>query len=85
MELMKKYNRDGYASIYNTYQAYLKSTPDTLAKHLAIADEEGFTLGLKLVRGSYMATDERCLIHDTKQQTDDAYNSISQGALRQEI
>ncbi|CRG91949.1 pyrroline-5-carboxylate reductase [Talaromyces islandicus] len=48
LELMKKYNRDGYAMIYNTYQAYLKSTPDTLAKHLAVADEDGFTLGLKL-------------------------------------
>lgn len=85
LELMRKYNRDGYALVYNTYQAYLKSTPDTLAKHLAIANEEGFTLGLKLVRGAYIATDERSLIHDTKQHTDDAYSNISQGALRKEI
>ncbi|KAE8154139.1 FAD-linked oxidoreductase-like protein [Aspergillus avenaceus] len=85
LDLMRKYNRDGYAVIYNTYQAYLKSTPTTLANHLTAASEDGFTLGLKLVRGAYMASDERSLIHDTKQQTDDAYNGIAQGALRQEI
>jgi hypothetical protein len=85
LDLMRKYNRDGYALIYNTYQAYLKSTSDTLAKHLAAAQKEGFTLGLKLVRGAYMASDERSLIHDTKEDTDNAFNSISQGALKQTI
>ncbi|KAJ5846799.1 hypothetical protein N7534_010468 [Penicillium rubens] len=85
VELMRKYNRDGYAAIYNTYQAYLKNTPATLANHLALANEDGFTLGLKLVRGAYMATDERSLIHDTKEDTDNAYNMIAQGALRKNI
>src|ERR1700710_739751 len=64
LELMRKYNRDGYASVYNTYQAYLKSTPSTLTSHLSAAQQECFTLGLKLVRGAYMASDERSLIHD---------------------
>lgn len=85
IDLMRRYNRDGYALIYNTYQGYLKSTKDTIAKHLALASDEGFTLGLKLVRGAYLATDTRALIHDTKQDTDDNYNSIAQGALRQEL
>lgn len=85
LDLMRKYNRDGYACVYNTYQAYLKSTPDTLATHMAIAQEEGFTLGLKLVRGAYMASDERSLIHDTKEDTDAAFNAIAQGALKQTI
>ncbi|KAI3553737.1 proline oxidase [Colletotrichum abscissum] len=85
MELMRKFNRDGYATIYNTYQAYLKSTPTTLAKHLEMANQEGFTHGLKLVRGAYMGSDERSLIHDTKKDTDNAYNSIAQGALRRHI
>ncbi|KAJ5131036.1 uncharacterized protein N7515_007075 [Penicillium bovifimosum] len=85
LELMRKYNRDGYSTVYNTYQAYLKSTPATLATHLAAASEDNFTLGLKLVRGAYMATDERSLIHDSKQDTDDAYNTIAQGALRRNI
>ncbi|KAJ0417066.1 FAD-linked oxidoreductase-like protein [Aspergillus carlsbadensis] len=85
LDLMRKYNRDGYALVYNTYQAYLKSTPETLAKHLTAAHQEGFTLGLKLVRGAYMASDKRSLIHDTKEDTDNAYNSIAQGALKQTI
>lgn len=85
LDLMRKFNRDGYACVYNTYQAYLKSTSDTLAKHLAAAQQEGFTLGLKLVRGAYIASDERSLIHDTKENTDNAYNAIAQGALKQSI
>jgi hypothetical protein len=85
LELMRKFNTDGKAVIYNTYQAYLKATSANLAHHLAEAQKDGFTLGLKLVRGAYILSDERSLIHDTKQDTDDAYNSIAQGALRQHI
>ena len=85
LELMRKFNTDGKAVIYSTYQAYLKSTPAVLASHLAEAEKDGFTLGLKLVRGAYILSDDRKLIHDTKQDTDDAYNGIAQGALRQHI
>lgn len=85
LDLMREYNRDGSAVIYMTYQAYLKETPDNIAKHLAAAQKDNFTLGLKLVRGAYMASDERALIHDTKQDTDNAYNSIAQGALKQTL
>ncbi|KAL6238685.1 hypothetical protein BDW75DRAFT_246763 [Aspergillus navahoensis] len=85
LDLMRKFNKDGHARIYNTYQAYLKSTPATIARHLQAASEEGFTLGLKLVRGAYIASDERSLIHDTKADTDAAYNGIAQGALRQQL
>ncbi|KAK6004810.1 hypothetical protein QM012_008672 [Aureobasidium pullulans] len=85
IDLMRKFNRDGRALVYNTYQAYLKSTPTTLEKHLTLASEEGFTLGLKLVRGAYINSDERSLIHDTKQDTDNAYNTIAQGALSQQL
>lgn len=85
IDLMRKFNCGGRALIYNTYQAYLKSTPSTLEKHLSFASDEGFTLGLKLVRGAYINSDERSLIHDTKQNTDDAYNMIAQGALNQQL
>jgi proline dehydrogenase len=84
LELMRKFNTDGKAVIYNTYQAYLKATPASLAEHMAEAQKDGFTLGLKLVRGAYILSDDRALIHDTKQHTDDAYNGIAQGALRQQ-
>ncbi|KAF2850965.1 FAD-linked oxidoreductase [Plenodomus tracheiphilus IPT5] len=85
LELMRKFNTDGKAVIYNTYQAYLKNTPAVLAHHMAEAEKDGFTLGLKLVRGAYITSDDRSLIHDTKEDTDNAYNGIAQGALRREI
>ncbi|EPE04394.1 proline oxidase [Ophiostoma piceae UAMH 11346] len=85
VDLMRKYNTEGHALIYNTYQAYLKGTPARLAKNMEIASDEGWTLGVKLVRGAYIASDARNLIHDTKEDTDNAYNTIAQGILRQDL
>ncbi|KAH7028777.1 FAD-linked oxidoreductase-like protein [Microdochium trichocladiopsis] len=86
LRLMREFNADdGVAVVYNTYQAYLKRTPAVLAEHMRAAMDEGFTLGLKLVRGAYMLSDDRSLIHDTKQDTDHAYNVIARGALTKEI
>ncbi|KAH7030723.1 FAD-linked oxidoreductase-like protein [Microdochium trichocladiopsis] len=91
LQLMREFNRGGgekgaktttaAATVYNTYQAYLKATPALVEEHMRAAHEEGFTLGLKLVRGAYILSDDRRLIHDTKQDTDDAYNAIARGAL----
>lgn len=78
---MRKYNMNGAAVIYGTYQAYLKATPRILSSHLAIAEKEGFTLGVKLVRGAYLGSDPRHLIHDTKADTDRAYDGIAEGLL----
>ncbi|KAL4750345.1 hypothetical protein BDW72DRAFT_213419 [Aspergillus terricola var. indicus] len=85
LDLMRKFNKDGHARVYNTYQAYLRSTPATIARHLQAASDEGFTLGLKLVRGAYIASDERSLIHETKGDTDAAYNGIAQGVLCRQL
>ncbi|KAI1067396.1 hypothetical protein LB506_003917 [Fusarium annulatum] len=79
--LMRNYNRE-QAIVYNTYQAYLKSTPSTLLDHLHCSKDEGFTIGVKLVRGAYMSSEPRGFIHDTKQQTDESYNSIAEGLLQ---
>ena len=84
LDYMRKYNRNGVAIIYGTYQAYLKATPAVLSRHLAIALEEGFALGVKLVRGAYIGSDPRHLIHDTKADTDAAYDKISAALLRRE-
>lgn len=83
IDLMRTYNRDGQCAIYNTYQAYLKSTPHTLRKHMDAAATGNFTLGVKLVRGAYIASEPRDLIHDTKEQTDECYNGISKGLIQQ--
>ncbi|KAI1321972.1 proline dehydrogenase [Xylariaceae sp. FL0255] len=83
LQYQRKYNTNpGHATIYGTYQAYLKSTPSTLSSHLKTASEEGFTLGVKLVRGAYLGTDPRHVIHDTKEDTDAAYDSIASSLIR---
>ena len=70
------------ALIYNTYQTYLRSAPSTLLSDLNFAEREGFTLGVKLVRGAYLATEQRELIHATKQDTDDAYDGLAAALLK---
>lgn len=81
LDLMRKYNGGGRAIVYNTYQAYLKCTSDVLLRHLRQASEEHFTIGVKLVRGAYMNSEPRQLIHDTKEDTDNTYDSIAQSLL----
>lgn len=81
LDLMRKYNKADKATVYNTYQAYLKCTPDVLLGHMRHAREENFTLGVKLVRGAYINSEPRHLINDTKQDTDNSYNSIAQSLL----
>lgn len=81
LELQTRYNRDE-AVVFGTYQAYLKSTPETLYKHMQAAREAGYVLGVKLVRGAYLGSDPRQLIHDTKEATDEAYNGIAKAIIQ---
>jgi len=39
--------------VYQTYQAYLRRTPEYLRQSLQAARAEGYALGVKLVRGAY--------------------------------
>ena len=80
----RRYNRGGRAIVYGTYQAYLRSAPETLAKHLAIANKDGFVLGVKLVRGAYMASDPRECFWSSKEETDVAYDRIVESLLRRQ-
>lgn len=86
MMYMRKYNVNapGKAVVYGTYQAYLKKTPETLRNHLKEAKEKGFTLGVKLVRGAYLGSDPREVIHNTKEDTDRAYDGIAESLLTRE-
>ncbi|KAK4176345.1 FAD-linked oxidoreductase-like protein [Triangularia setosa] len=83
MEFMERYNRTQLV-VYGTYQAYLKSTPETLSRHLQEAKDKGFVLGVKLVRGAYLGSDPRQLIHDTKEDTDRAYDGIAEALLKRD-
>lgn len=75
---MRKYNKNanGSALVYNTLQAYLKHSRSKLQSQLALAQQEGWTLAIKLVRGAYIDSDPRERIHNTKEDTDDSYNGI---------
>jgi hypothetical protein len=63
--------------VYNTYQAYLLSARTSLAAHLALAEEENFTLGVKLVRGAYLGSEqERRVIWPSIEATHHSYDEI---------
>ncbi|KAL3252957.1 hypothetical protein ABHI18_009815 [Aspergillus niger] len=83
LDLMRKYNTNGTAVVFNTYQAYLKSTPNTPKTHLDVAEKEKFTLGIKLVRGAYISSEPRGLINDTKPETGSSCNFIAASIIRQ--
>jgi len=83
LRYQKKFNGEGSnkALVYGTYQAYLRSTPAILADHLRITEREGFRLGVKLVRGAYMASDPRHLFWDRKDETDRVYDGILEALI----
>lgn len=51
--MMERYNKD-YVTVYNTYQLYRHDRLAFLKKSFAAAQEKGYILGAKLVRGAYM-------------------------------
>ncbi len=76
-EMMEKYNCS-QAIVYNTYQMYRWDMLNNLKKAYATAEEKGYKLGVKLVRGAYMEKERRTageenrqdLIQPTKESTD---------------
>lgn len=83
--LMREHNRNGNALVYNTIQAYLKGARQNAQRHIQLAAQEGWTVGIKLVRGAYIENEIRSLIHDTKEDTDDSYNDIADMMISQRL
>lgn len=81
LRYMQRYNKKS-AIVFCTYQAYLKAAPEVLASHLAIARKENFVAGVKLVRGAYINSDPRHLIHDTKANTGACYDALAESVMR---
>lgn len=77
IEIMKKYNHSGQPLVYNTIQGYLKGAKANLDRHLTLASEGGYGVGIKLVRGAYIEHEIRSLIHDTKEETDQSYDLLA--------
>jgi len=83
---MRRHNTPGHpAVVYNTYQMYLKRSAGTLRDHMALAEKEGWRLGVKLVRGAYLHSDPRDLIHGTKEATDSAYDSAAEHLIKKGV
>lgn len=81
-DMMRRHNKDNVI-VYATFQMYRKDALARLREEFAIAQQEGFLLGAKIVRGAYMekererAADEgrESPIHDTKQGSDEAFDA----------
>ncbi|KAK4980884.1 hypothetical protein LTR28_013155 [Elasticomyces elasticus] len=86
LPLQRDYNTspESRPVVFCTYQAYLRSTPATLAKHLWIAQREGFTFGIKLVRGAYLSSEHRHLLQPGIEATHAAYDSITSSLLKRQ-
>ena len=82
MEYMRRYNCEGQALVYGTYQAYKKAIPGILARHMEQAHEENFVLGVKLVRGAYLGSDPRHLFWDTIEDTHRTYDGIAESLMQ---
>lgn len=82
IDLQRQYNtKPGRAIMYTTYQSYLKSAPARLARDLAIAQKDGFTMGVKLVRGAYLVSEPKGATLDSKQATDDAFDALMSAVI----
>ncbi|MFN8406373.1 MAG: proline dehydrogenase family protein [Sphingobacteriaceae bacterium] len=81
MDMMRKHNREK-PLIYNTYQLYRSDKLASLKADISVAQNEGFILGAKIVRGAYLEKERKRAqqlnypspIHPTKQATDEAYD-----------
>ncbi|WP_330441561.1 proline dehydrogenase family protein [Flavobacterium sp. C4GT6] len=84
-EMMRKYNREK-AIVYNTLQMYRWDRLEYLQKLHAQAKEEGFHIGMKVVRGAYMEKENRRAeekgyqspICPSKKATDENYDAAIQ-------
>jgi hypothetical protein len=85
LSLQRKYNRPqlGRAMIYTTYQAYLQSAPQKLARDLEAAQKDGFILGIKLVRGAYLEAEKKrgVPVWSSKEETDKCYDAMASTLL----
>ena len=80
--MMKRYNQ-GHVVVYNTFQLYRHDRLSFLTESYDRAQEAGFKLGAKLVRGAYMEKERKratdlgyaTLINPDKHTTDDQYNT----------
>ena len=77
----KRFNKEK-AVVYNTYQAYLHSMPTVLRDHLQDAQQHDYVLGIKLVRGAYLASDPKDIFCASKASTDENFDKVADSLLQ---
>jgi proline dehydrogenase len=81
LNMMRFFNKEK-AIVYNTYQLYRHDKLASIIQDHAVAEEEGFILGAKIVRGAYMEKERKRAeergypspIQPNKESTDRDYN-----------
>ncbi|WP_299889715.1 proline dehydrogenase family protein [uncultured Lacinutrix sp.] len=81
-QMMERYNKDAIV-VYNTLQTYRWDRLEFLKASHNRAEEKGFKMGFKIVRGAYMEKERtrasekgyKSPICETKQDTDDNFNA----------
>jgi|SRR5210317_753240 len=71
-ELMQRYNTTDHTRVYKTYQMYRRDAFDELLGDIERSHEDGFMLGVKLVRGAYLNTQKN--VFTNKDDVDHNYN-----------
>ena len=81
--LFQRFNKIGdFVQVVGTIQMYLKHSFDMIKLEEKLARTHNYRVGLKLVRGAYIHSEpDRGVIHDTKADTDNSYNSGIQHVL----
>ncbi len=87
--MMAKYNKQR-AVVFNTLQMYLKDRLEYLNYLIANSSKEGYTAGIKLVRGAYVEKEREAArnenkespVFDTKEETDASFNKAVELCLQ---
>jgi len=82
LELQRQFNMGDKPIIYNTYQCYLKDSPERLRTDIARSERFQYHFGAKIVRGAYMESERELAaslflddpIHATIEDTHNCYN-----------
>ncbi|CAM1507802.1 Fc.00g046500.m01.CDS01 [Cosmosporella sp. VM-42] len=75
LRIMSKFNRNGKALVYNTFQMYLQRSTAKMIQQIQVSRDQGFTIGIKMVRGAFLHGEpDMSIIHTSKQDTDDSYD-----------
>uniref|UniRef100_A0A8D2CSV6 Proline dehydrogenase n=1 Tax=Sciurus vulgaris TaxID=55149 RepID=A0A8D2CSV6_SCIVU len=75
--------REGGPWVWNTYQAYLKDTPERLRRDAEAARRAGLAFGVKLVRGAYLDKERKVFqLQGTEDPTQPDYEATSRSYSR---